>query len=288
MTKVAKKAAPEAPAEPPIDPDVAVQSIPDQDGPVWVTPAIAKMWLALNENNRSLRSHRINAMARDMKAEEWHYTGEPIKFSRTGRLIDGQHRLYAILESGATVKLLVVVNIDDEAQMYMDTGAKRSASDALTFRGEVHSANLGSAVRFAILFEEKRSRGRESITHAEIVNWLRRNPDIRQHVAVAARYASRIDIKPSVLAYAMWRLSKVDEQMSELFFSDLIEMRTTGAGDPTYTLLQRMRTARRHRERLSAHTELSFIFRTWNAVRGGHQLRVLKVLANDRDVVEPK
>lgn len=279
------KTAPEQP--PPVDEELVAASIPDETGTYWVTPELAGLWLTRNTNNRPLREGRIVTMARDMANDTWAYTGEAIKFSTTGRLIDGQHRLAAVVKSGTTVKMLVVLDLPDEAQVYMDAGARRTAGDALAFRGETNSMLLAATCRFAINFERKATGTRDSVSHAETLDWLTEHPDIRRYIGMTKKYQSRIDMKPSVFAYALWRLHAIDETDATAFLAAIVEMRSLGSGDPIYTLLQRFRTARRNRESLTPSTELTFIFRTWNAMRKQQSLKILKHPQAEWDVVTP-
>lgn len=271
----------------PIDEELVTISIPETDGPVWVTPELAKLWLTRNEKNRKIRDALVNALARDMATDHWAFTGEAIKFDRKGKLIDGQHRLKAVIKSAATVKIYVVVGLPTEAQSFMDAGARRSAGDALAFREETNASLLASTIRFAIRFDGKRTT-KEPISHAEIIAYLSEHPEIRRYVGLTSRHFKKIDIKPSVFAYALWRLFQIDERDAQRFLSDVVEMRSTGLGDPIYTLLQRFRTARKNREKLDAVTELGFVFRVWNAYRTGATLKILKVPATDWDVVVPR
>jgi hypothetical protein len=276
-----------APKAEEVDEELVAISIPDASGPVWVTPELARLWLTRNEKNRKIRDHLVNAMARDMATDHWAYTGEAIKFDRTGKLLDGQHRLKAVIKSGATVKMFVVIEIPTEAQSFMDAGARRSAGDALSFRDEVNASLLASTIRFAIRFDGKRST-KEAISHAEIIAYLTENPEIRRYVGLTSRHLKKIDVKPSVFAYALWRVFQINERDAQRFLNDVVEMRSTGTGDPIHTLLQRFRTARKNREKLDPITELGFVFRVWNAYRTGATIKILKTPASDWDVVVPR
>jgi hypothetical protein len=275
------------PTEEEVDDELVTISIPEAAGPVWVTPELARLWLTRNDQNRKIRDHLVNAMARDMATDHWAYTGEAIKFDRTGKLLDGQHRLKAVLKSGATVKMFVITDLPAEAQSFMDAGARRSAGDALAFREEVNATLLASTIRFAIRFDGKRTT-KDPTSHAEIIAWLTENPEIRRYVGLTQRHFKKIDIKPSVFAYALWRLFAIDERDAQSFLNDIVEMRSTGLGDPINALLQRFRTARKNREKLDPVTELGFVFRVWNAYRTGASLKILKVPAGDWDVVVPR
>jgi hypothetical protein len=270
-----------------VDEELVAASIPDETGPYWVTPELAALWLTRNKQNRPLRDTRVATMTRDMSHDTWAYTGEAIKFTNHGRLVDGQHRLSAVVQSGTTVKMLVVLDLPEDSQAYMDAGTRRTAGDALSFRGETNSKLLASTVRFAINFEAKKSQPRDSVTHSEIIEWLAEHPDLRRYVGMTAKYQAKVDMKPSVLAYALYRLFQIDERDATSFLAAIVEMRSLGQGDPIYTLLQRFRTARRNREVLTPQVELMFVFRTWNAMRKRQQLKILKVPQSDWEVVIP-
>lgn len=87
-----------------------------------ITPAIARMWLDTTLKNRTLRQSRVKQYAADMKAGRWKLNGESIKFDSTGHLLNGQHRLHAVIEADVTVEMLVVYNVDPSAQTTMDSG----------------------------------------------------------------------------------------------------------------------------------------------------------------------
>lgn len=98
---------------------------------VKVTPAIAAKWLATaNTDNRHITKNHVKYLAGMMKKGEWFEEGkDALGFSKEGRLIDGQHRLMAIVKSQVTLKLNVVVNLPSESQKYLDLGRGRSVSD---------------------------------------------------------------------------------------------------------------------------------------------------------------
>lgn len=94
---------------------------------VEVTPRTAAEWLTLNRRNRRARTLLVSKYAADMAAGQWRMAGEPIKFDTSGNLLDGQHRLSAVMLSGATVTMLVVRGLPPESQAVMDSGSARTA-----------------------------------------------------------------------------------------------------------------------------------------------------------------
>ncbi len=68
----------------------------------WITPKIAQELLTFNDPNRTTNVDPviIECYVDQMNRGEWFETGDCLKFNRSGRLIDGTHRLLAIIEAG--------------------------------------------------------------------------------------------------------------------------------------------------------------------------------------------
>jgi hypothetical protein len=77
-------------------------------------------------------------------------SGEAIKFDWNGKLIDGQHRLNAIVDFDKPVKMAVIKNADPETAYIADQGLKRSVSDLITIKTDgVGVSNLKSVAATA-------------------------------------------------------------------------------------------------------------------------------------------
>jgi hypothetical protein len=121
-----------------------------------ITPKQAEKYLQFNTSNRNLRNSLVSQYARDMENGVWKLTHQGVAFNCDGTLLDGQHRLSAIVESGVTVQMLVARGVDSKHQLVMDDHAKRSAGDALTLaRGERVTAMEVAIVRAAIELQER-------------------------------------------------------------------------------------------------------------------------------------
>jgi hypothetical protein len=96
-----------------------------------ITPRIASSYLEFNNNNRPLRKAHIRSLAFDMMNGDWQVTHQGIAFDTTGRLIDGQHRLHAIIEAGVPIQMLVTRGCSASSFSILDRGANRSPSDIL-------------------------------------------------------------------------------------------------------------------------------------------------------------
>jgi hypothetical protein len=94
-----------------------------------VTPLMAKQYLANNEKNRPLNSHRVQILLASMRRGEWKLSPQPIIISRHGRLLDGQHRLAALSLLGSPLTLSVTTGADEDCFDVIDIGKVRNYSD---------------------------------------------------------------------------------------------------------------------------------------------------------------
>jgi hypothetical protein len=112
-----------------------------------ITPEKAKAYLAANTRNRSLNAATVARYKRLIERGEFFHGVACISFDTTGTLIDGQHRLSAVVAAGQPVKMIVVRGMDPAAQAAIDTGRKRSASDWLGILGHKNTRVLAATVR---------------------------------------------------------------------------------------------------------------------------------------------
>jgi len=111
-----------------------------------ITPDTANQYLERNKGNRAITKDRVNALAREMRDGVFMVTHQCIAFNANGDLIDGQHRLSAIIQSGQNVKLFVARYERTETAMLLpfDNGLTRKHYDLLEYNKK--QTELASAV----------------------------------------------------------------------------------------------------------------------------------------------
>jgi len=110
-----------------------------------ITPQLAQELLEKNTSNRPLKPHLILNYLNQMNSNLWREdTGEAIKISNTARLLDGQHRLHALIKYGKPLNFLVISDLNDDIFSVLDTGQKRNAGDVLSISG-IDNANEKAA-----------------------------------------------------------------------------------------------------------------------------------------------
>lgn len=244
-----------------------------------ISPELARAYLGYNTKNRRLKDNRVKTYARDMVAGNWRLTGEAIKFDTEGRLIDGQNRLHAVIEANVSVQILVIRNVASDAMDVMDSGAVRSAADALTLRGmasakdiaavaQVHAAYHGGRIKTTM----QNISGSERMTNVEVVDYVNDHANLVAITPIAKPIANVLRVPVGAVATVYLEAMKVDEVNTEDFFARIVEMKTAGQGDPIATLLRRLAADSNHGHRIAVGTGLYLLIRTWNAFITGESL----------------
>lgn len=116
---------------------------------VKISPETAKVLVGeqINCKNRKLTASTVKVYQNQMDNDEWvEYTAEAIKISSSGTLIDGQHRLQALVNAGKTYDFLIATGLTEKTIHVLDTGKKRSPGDVLNINGVEHSSIKSSAI----------------------------------------------------------------------------------------------------------------------------------------------
>ena len=118
-----------------------------------ITPAMAERWLKNNFINRPIRWDTVKAYARDMVNGVWVLTHQGLAFNDEDHLIDGQHRLHAIIMAGVTVQMMVTFGLPSKingkevtTMDAVDRGATRSVGDQLSIQHGLKNGGIIAAV----------------------------------------------------------------------------------------------------------------------------------------------
>jgi hypothetical protein len=120
-----------------------------------ITPIKAQIMLKSNPKNRNINEAHVDFLASQMKSGKWAANGQTVVFDEHDILMDGQHRLNAIVSSGVPVEFLVVRGADPKTMNTIDTGKSRSAGDVFTLNNVMNANCVSSTAKFLMIFENK-------------------------------------------------------------------------------------------------------------------------------------
>lgn len=242
-----------------------------------IDPARAAELLGTMVPNRNVRRFKVERYVRDMASGQWRLTGESIKLTGDGKVIDGEHRLRAVVKSGATIQSLVVYGVDIDDRVAMDTGAKRNLADHLKFMGEVNVAELSAAINVLYC----RNRGfylkYVEVSHQELIDELHDHPEIRSSLRVVKPVSRLLRIPVGICAALHYNMTELDRDDADDFWAKLYSAAGLGENDPVLVLRKRLEeNAVIRGKRLDRDYIHAFVVKAWNAYREGREISILR------------
>lgn len=146
--------------------------------PERITPTLAANWLDHNKDNRKLRDGLVEKYASDMKNGAWTACAAPIWFYENGDIADGQHRLWAIVESGVAQDMLVGRGLSKEDRLNIDTGAPRNLVDNAKISGIDGSLSINLIALCRGI--EQGDRASQNLSNAQRLEMVARHRDAAQ------------------------------------------------------------------------------------------------------------
>jgi hypothetical protein len=248
---------------------------------VLITPEYAEKLLKLNKsNNRPLSQSKILQYTEDMISDNWRSgTGETIKISKTNVLIDGQHRLRAIIFSGISVLMHISRGHEVDVFTVLDTGKPRGASDVLSIDNISNANQISATIRACISMSETGlMTTRRIISNREILNLYNQNPIFWQGVTkkTAVWYnAFQTLLSKSIIATMYVTFSKLDIEKSDSFFNQLCGLDTI-TNNSINVLRNKLIYSVAGSKRIPVNPKVAMIIKTWNAFRKNKEISILK------------
>lgn len=243
-----------------------------------VTPAYAKYLLDHhNTHNRPLSQGAVTAYAHDMTNGKWHPSNDAITLSVDEALLNGQHRLAAVVKSGITIPMLFGYNFPTEAQETMDAGRKRTFANTLSLRGEAHTVGLAAVARRVWAWEngERAEPRRETPSGSQLSEVIERHPSLRTSAAIAK--GIKLPIEPSTLGLCHWLFSAIDPAGCRFFFGRLGDGANLDVDHPVIVLRRTLIDQRTAKSTLRKEVATAYVIKAWNAYRAGRSINVLRI-----------
>lgn len=261
------------PSTVPLKPPIAKQQVSSnggqQSGPrkverVLITPDQAKSWLELNVRNRPMIRRIVEEYASDMLNGRWLYNYQPIMFDRDNTLVDGQHRLAAVVASGVSIKSDVVFDCDPGIMNTVDIGAKRTAAQQLTLTDIPHAAGVAAIATFLLNYESGHFTSKDALSRPRVLQYVSEHVD---ELTESARHvAAGWKLMPMAIAGSMRVVfSRLHKPKAEEFFHLLLSGEELTASSPIYRLRERLIADRASTRKMPRHHVVALVIKAWNA-----------------------
>jgi hypothetical protein len=235
---------------------------------VFVTPEIAGQWLARNTANRRLSKGHVDSLEAVLVRGEWMLNGETIKFSGDGRLLDGQHRLHACVNSGVGFWTYVAYGVESDAFDTIDTNLRtRRTSDILGIHGKENATHLAACVKLLWVFGMtgqfyEGGGGCNGFSPRVCLDILSRRPGINDSVTRCS--GVRVFSSPSLLAAVHYLFACSNAEMASEFVSVMAD--GSSELERPFHILRESVINRRLSVRRIGGRQLAFMaIRAWNS-----------------------
>ncbi len=235
-------------------------------------PQMAAEILRYNEGNRKLDRSTVELYAGAMKRGEWKLSHQGVAIDDRGNLLDGQHRLAAVVRSGVSVPMLVVRGVDRDSFSVVDTGKRRSASDSLKIIGAADVLNLAASLRYLCLYDTLPgdvawTGPKARLTNDQVLELHEQHPGMLDCVRRARPVAGAIGIITSACAAAIYvtRRAASDMDQSE-WFAGVISGANLDEEDPRLRFRNFFINGRAQggRRRMDAREHVAIYIKAWN------------------------
>jgi hypothetical protein len=211
-----------------------------------IDPSRATRYLSHNIGNRHVSRAHVESIARDIAHGRWMFNAQPICFARDGRLLNGQHRLQAVILADREIEVQVVRGLNEAAYATYDNHAKRRADlgDRLDSFGD-HA--LAHAMANLLWQHERKTRSMRSAkaTTAEIQQIIAQHPRLLM-LRSFARKMGHFG-RASVIGYAAYVIERDDAVLAPIFLAALETGSDQRPGHPVLALrgaLQKLRATK--------------------------------------------
>ena len=150
-----------------------------------VTPEKALAWLTNAARNRPIIDSAVRRYGADIETGRWKLNGQTIIFDLNDKLVDGRHRLTAVVSTQTDVRMLVVRGVEPDAFETMDSGKTRTLAHTLSIEGHKHAAATSAAARIVFAYVSGMSL-RFSPTRSELLELTRRHASIETYAGAIA------------------------------------------------------------------------------------------------------
>lgn len=251
-----------------------------------ITPDLAKILLEnCNNNNRPLDKINYTNLKNAMLNGEWIFDGTPIQFDSEGNLINGQHRLTAVILADMYIPFMVIFGLNNKAFKVIDTGKNRGLSDVFAIDGIPNYRNASATTKFLYNFNRgvyDTYNGYKGISNTEALNYYKTLENISESVKFGVTLFgtnSQLKVLPAkYLCGFHYLFSKVDKEAGEDFLNQLFSGIGLEVNSPILVLRNKILLIKSNKNLTLTTKELiKNIIYCWNKWRDGEKIQKIKL-----------
>jgi hypothetical protein len=261
-----------------------------------ITPKIASELLLNNHSaQRNVSLAHVTNLSNQMKSGLWKTNGESIILDGKSNILDGQHRLRAVVMSGVTIDFLIVRGVNPECFTTIDGGMKRSCGQIFTIAGVSDGNNFAACASGVMNYRRAvnviiREKGGGMIKGGSLSTNIRPSPqevmyeysahkieyDHAVKIARKVRHMITISASGTIAALAL-----IDGNESIEWVTSFWESVATGENltsqSPAYHLRERHIANKGARHKFSVNHSILLCAKAWNLYASEKSCKLLRI-----------
>ena len=228
------------------------------------------------DKQRNLAKHHVKRYTDALSRGMWLFDGTPIKIDWYGRMIDGQHRCNAVIQSGKTIKKIVMMyGLDPDVFKVLDSGKTRSLGDVLKINNEAHYNCTASSVSLAMKYfgDHAMQNSNIRLQTEDVLKFIDEHPDIRESVKKGMKAKHILPTGICGFLHYIFSLKHLDE--ADIFFDKLASGEGFIEKDPVRVLRDRLLFSKSEKARMTRLYQMAISIKAWNLCRNGKKCRSL-------------
>lgn len=260
-----------------------------------ISPIMALEMMELNVSNRPLNKVTVDYYARQMKSGQWTLSGQTISISDKNTLIDGQHRLAAVVKSGCTIEFIVAYDVPEGSFINYDSLRSRGLSDVMSCSRIPNAKKTSSAISkynairidclAAAGFGFTSGRGDSGgvkkdrkLTNVDAMDLYYSNSELWDYlIRLSEKCYSRIKLytQSQIAAISFYLIKDIghNREVVESFFLQLF-LNENVTNKSIYNLREKLITSSIGNLRLINRLKYVYLVKCWNAFVTGREIKI--------------
>lgn len=250
-----------------------------------ITPEYARLLLEQNTRNRKITNASVDRLAKEIRAGRWVANGDAIRISKTGVILDGQHRLMACVWAKMPIQAIILTNLDDETQASMDCGIRRTLNTQLQIYGVKSATNVAALINLIVARETKpietvaAGSCKPSITQG--VEYYKLHPEIVDYTKFCLRLVGGTNLLPASMVGLLHRefTNASSEEDATAFFEQALSGTGINSEDSATNILRNLLILNRTRmpqRRFPPRALYALVIKAWNKFIAGESCAKLQ------------
>ena len=246
---------------------------------VLLSPELAMELLEHNKHNRPVRDQHVKRIADQIITGKWKFNGDTIRISKDGGVLDGQHRLWAIIEAKIAVDTVIIRGIERDAFATIDTiRAPRNGGDTLSLLGVTRHRSI---VAGALAWYIRHKRGvldsyrapQNRVENSDVEATFQTNRNIVKAVEQAMRI--RRLANPSIMGFVYYVAANRNPALALRMMAVLENPAGVSVNDAFFLLRSHFTSGYDPKKRDPVQS-IALAFKALNAAHNGLELKQLK------------